>query len=310
MPTAPNGGWTVLQALAILERFDLDTLGSSSAEATQLVAEALRLAFADRYHHLGDPDFARVPIDGLLSDGYADELAALARTQRSATMLRESDAQPWQAFAFEPLNHPWRHDPAGPAAVGSYDVGHGTTHLCAIDAEGRSVSCTITAGNSFGSKVVARGTGVLFDSAMAWFNPLPGAVNSIAPGKRPLVNMAPLVASRTRGGALAVGASGGRRIISAVTQILVNAIDHGMSVDEAIDAPRLDASERVLRVSDRLSPAVDEHLAALGYETERISEEHQPYLFELSHPGMAAIDASGARSGAINAPSSGFVAGC
>lgn len=179
------------------------------------------------------------------------------------------------------------------------DAGHGTTHLCAIDAGGRIVSCTLTAGNTFGSKVMAEG--VLFDSGMAWFDPRPGAPNSIAPGKRPLVNMAPLLLLRG-GDRVALGAAGGRRIISAVTQVASGIVDRGLSPQEAISAPRLDASERVLRLSERLPASVAQRLRERGYEVVVVREGHLPFSYEFAHAAAAAVSRAGVRSGGIYQP--------
>lgn len=176
------------------------------------------------------------------------------------------------------------------------DAGHGTTHLCAIDRDGRIVSCTLTAGNTFGGKVVAAGTGVLFDSGMAWFDPRPGGVNSIAPGKRPLVNMAPLLLLRGHD-RVALGAAGGRRIISAVTQVASLIIDHGLTPQEAISAPRLDASERVIRLSERLPAEAAARLAERGHEVVVIREDRLPFSYEFARPAAAAVDAAGVRRG-------------
>ncbi|WP_432180736.1 gamma-glutamyltransferase [Streptomyces sp. NBC_00063] len=133
--------------------------------------------------------------------------------------------------------------PASRTSSGSAPyAGHGTTHFSVIDGDGMAVSCTHTVANAFGCKVMAEGTGAFFDSSMAWFNASPGTANSIAPGKRPLANMGPLLVRREGRPLLALGAPGGRRIISALTQVLSNVVDRGMGVQEAISAPRVDAS--------------------------------------------------------------------
>jgi gamma-glutamyltranspeptidase/glutathione hydrolase len=175
------------------------------------------------------------------------------------------------------------------------DVGHGTTHLCAVDAAGRMVSCTLTAGNTFGAKVMTNG--VLFDSGMAWFDPRPGAPNSIAPGKQPLVNMAPMLLVRG-GDRVALGAAGGRRIISAVTQVASGIVDHGLAPREAISAPRLDASDRTIRVSSRFPADVVAGLRELGHEVLEVNEGRLPFSYEFARPAAAAVNEAGVRSGA------------
>jgi gamma-glutamyltranspeptidase / glutathione hydrolase len=189
------------------------------------------------------------------------------------------------------------------------DTGHGTTHLNVIDADGRIVSCTLTAGRTFGSKFVAAGTGVLFDSGMSWFDPRPGSPNSIAPGKRPLVNMAPLLLMSRDGRRVAVGAAGGRRIISAVTQVVCGIVDHGLALQDAVSAPRIDASDSVVRLSDRLPDGTADGLRALGHEVTTVAEQHVPFSYELARPSAAGIDELGLRSGGIHPFASGFVAG-
>jgi gamma-glutamyltranspeptidase / glutathione hydrolase len=271
-PRAPCGGWTVLQALGILERFPLADLGHLSVASLHVLAEALQAAFADRYRLAGDPEFEDVPVDALLSATHA---------RAGASKLPDA---------------PW-------------DVGHGTTHLNAIDSDGRMVSCTLTAGNTFGGKFMAAGTGVLFDSGMAWFHPRPGAKNSIAPEKRPLVNMAPVLVVKDGRPRLAVGAAGGRRIVSAVTQVVSAVIDHGLAVQEAVSAPRLDASERTVRLSDRLPGDTAAGLRALGHEVVAVAEQHAPYSYELARAAAAGIDEAGVRSGGIHPFAAGFVAG-
>jgi gamma-glutamyltranspeptidase/glutathione hydrolase len=179
------------------------------------------------------------------------------------------------------------------------DAGHGTTHLCAIDAEGRIVSCTLTAGNTFGAKVMAEG--VLFDSGMGWFDPRPGAPNSIGPGKRPLVNMSPLLLLRG-GQRVALGAAGGRRIISAVTQVASGLIDRGLSPQAAISAPRLDASERAIRLSERLPPDAAQLLRERGHDVLVVREDQLPFSYEFARPAAAAVDEAGSRSGGIHQP--------
>jgi gamma-glutamyltranspeptidase / glutathione hydrolase len=283
-PRAPCGGWTVLQALAILEHLPLAEADHRSAAGLHLMAEALQSAFADRYRLAGDADDNQALLEGLFSDTNARALAGSIRRDRAS--VRALPDAPWAAA-----------------------VGHGTTHLGAIDADGRMVSCTITAGNTFGSKFMAAGTGVLFDSGMAWFDPRPGAVNSIAPGRRPLVNMAPLLLLKNGRPRLALGAAGGRRIISAVTQVVSAIVDHGLTIQDAISAPRLDASERRVRISDRLPGTVARELSALGHDVLTVAEQHAPFSYELARPAAGGLDEAGVLSGGIHPFSRGYVAG-
>jgi gamma-glutamyltranspeptidase len=136
--------------------------------------------------------------------------------------------------------------------------------------------------------------------------PGPVAPNSIAPWKAPLVNMAPLLLIRG-GDRIALGAAGGRRIISAVTQIVRGVIDHALPLQEAIAAPRLDASDRTIRLSDRFPDATADGLRALGHDLLRIEEQHLPFSYEFARPAAARVDESGIRSGGIHPLAQGFV---
>ena len=260
-PTSPCGAWTELQILKALERFDLS---ESTPDALHAIAAASRHAFADRYRHLGDG------ASPFLSDARADETAAAIRAGGPGPV---ADGKPWEVFAFDR---------------------HGTTHFTVVDGDGMMVSCTHTAGNAFGSKVVAEGTGVLFDAGMVWFNAHPGAVNSIAPGKRPLVNMGPLLVTRDGQPRLAVGAPGGRRIIDAVVQVVVNAIDRGMGIEDALGAPRIDASGSAVLVSERLRDAMGA-LREHGHDVVAVHEQHLPHSYEFARPVGAEIAADGTR---------------
>jgi gamma-glutamyltranspeptidase/glutathione hydrolase len=182
-------------------------------------------------------------------------------------------------------------------------AGHGTTHVCAVDREGRLVSCTITIGETFGSRFLVPETGVLFDSGLAWFDPGDGP-NAIAGGRRPLVNMSPLLLRAPDGRRIALGAPGARRIISALTQVVSGIVDRGLTVQEAIEAPRLDASEGTLLVSDRM-PA--DLRAALGDETLPIREEHAPFTYDLARPAGIEVLPDGSRRGGVTALNTGYV---
>jgi len=261
VPTSPSGGWTVLQTLAILERFDLPSLARDSAERIHIVIEALRHAFADRYVYLGDPDHALVPLTGLLCSAYVDELAGLIDPAHTDSRLYP-ERQPWAAFLDAPLHDPWRYVDGGQErGIGTVSDGgrHGTVHVCAADGQGLVVSCTHTHADIFGAKCMA-GPGILLNNGMQWFSPRPGGANSIAGGKRPMANMAPLIAHHGGRPVLAAGAFGGRRIISAMVQIVSDSVDHGLSPQQACEAPRIDASERTTFADERLGADVLDRL--------------------------------------------------
>jgi gamma-glutamyltranspeptidase / glutathione hydrolase len=316
VPASPCGGWTALQILRTLERFGLAGTSVADAGALHAVVAASRRAFADRYHWLGDPDFVPVPLHGLLADAYADETAAAIRAGDPGPSFAAEDGFPWEALAFRATGDPWAHEDEPerrpefrPApAASSASERHGTTHMAVVDGDGMMVSCTHTAGNAFGSKVVAAGTGLLFDAAMVWFNAVPGAANSIAPGKRPVVNMAPVLVVDGGRARLTVGAPGGRRIIDAVVQVLVNALDRGLALQDAIGAPRVDASGAAVLASERLGEEALDGLRARGHDVVAVREQHAPFGYEFARPVGVEIAADGRRRAGVDPLTQGHAA--
>jgi gamma-glutamyltranspeptidase/glutathione hydrolase len=193
-----------------------------TATLMHLQAEAMRRAYTDRNAYLGDPDFVRMPLERLLSKGYAADLRANIDPRRATAT------------------------PPGRAPV----EGTETTHYSVVDAEGAAVSCTTTLNNDFGNAVTVGGAGFLLNDEMDDFTAAPGrpnlfglvqgAANSVAPGKRMLSAMTPVIALDPSGElSLVLGSPGGSRITTAVYQVLSDVIDQGMSVPEAVGAPRL-----------------------------------------------------------------------
>ena len=272
---APAGTITTLQTLNILESFDLGPLSHGSPEHLHLFIEAARHAFADRYSFVGDPDFAPVPLDGMLSREYALEIAGTI-DRETAGLEGERELQPWIAYAGSPLHDPWRYDPQlrpeGAASASPPSEGDCTTHLSVIDGDRNMVSCTQTAVGGFGSGVVVPGTGVLLPNSMIVFNPMPGAANSIAGFKRGLNNMVPVLALRDGRPFLTVGAPGGRRIMCRIAHIISNVVDFGMGMQGAITAPSVDAAERETFIDHRIDPQTVEALARMGHNVEVVPE--------------------------------------
>jgi len=278
-PAMPCGATTAAETLTILERFDLAAAGHNTADALHLLIEATRRAFADRFHYLGDPEYLPVPLDGLLAGGHADALAALVDRELLSLAATSEDPAPWVRFSAEaPAGDPWKFSAgarperalAGVAPAADDDTC--TTHFAVMDAEGNAVSCTITAAGLFGAGVVTPGTGIHWNNGMTWFNPLPGTANSIAPGKRALTNMTPMIVLRDGHPSLLVGAPGGRKIINAVTQIISNVVDHGMPAQAAVAAPRVDASANETLADIRLDPAVIDALRARGHDVRVVQD--------------------------------------
>jgi gamma-glutamyltranspeptidase/glutathione hydrolase len=217
----------LLQILGMLERFDLRASGFGSSTTVHRIAEAERLAFAERSRWLGDPDFFDVPVAELLAPDYLKRRSAGIRPDR-ATPSAEIEA-------------------GDPVPDGSGE----TTHFSVADRHGSTVAMTVTLNRSFGSGIVATGTGILLnneidDFAMAPGSPnlyglLGGEANAVEPGKRPLSSMSPTIVEatdRTGRPLLVLGSPGGSTIITSVAQVLINVIDHGMTLQEAVNAPR------------------------------------------------------------------------
>ncbi len=223
-PPPSSGGVVLCEILNILEGDDLRALGFHSAAEVHLLVEAMRHAFFDRNAALGDPDFVQNPLERLLSKRYAASIRALFDRERAtpSAALRDGTAV---------------HE------------GANTTQLSVVDRFGNAVSMTYTLNDWFGVRRVAPGTGVLLNNEMDDFTAKPGvanmfglvqgAANAVAPGKTPLSSMAPTIVSRDGKTVLVIGSPGGPRIITVTLAAIINMIDHGMTVQEAIDAPRL-----------------------------------------------------------------------
>jgi gamma-glutamyltranspeptidase/glutathione hydrolase len=253
----PSGGPTVALALAILEGFDIGALPSDSVSRVHVVAEALRVAFQDRFRFLADPGSESVPLDGLVSPSYAAERRRwIALDGPRASDIEDGD--PWR-FSVVPASTV--------AAISSEHPGQHTTHLNTADRDGNLVALTATLGNRFGSGVTVPSLGVVLNDGMMWFDPEPGRLNSIRPGKRALHAAAPTLVFEGGRPFLAVGSPGARKIMSSVLQVLLNVLDHGMGIQAAIEAPRVhtEASPPLL-VEEHFPDEVSRGLRARGYE--------------------------------------------
>lgn len=265
------GSVTVQQALNILAGFEVREWGPATVASLHLQAEAFRLAFADRFHYIADPGQVDVPWDGLLSQEYAGVQRERIDPTRAAARFAPGEA--------------WRYSATTVTAgstgglVREGTSASSTTHLNVVDCERNVVSLTQTLVNPFGCGAIAPGTGVLLNNAMSWFDPEPGNPNSAAPGKRGLNNMAPIVVLRDGRPFLAVGAAGGRKIIQAVAQVIINAIDHDMGAADAVSAPRIDCSSATVQVDSRFPASVSNGLAALGHPVQVLEESFHAYHF-------------------------------
>jgi len=237
------GGTHLVQMLGILSGFDLAASGFGTARTMHLIAEALKIAFADWARYMGDPALVDVPVQWLTSAAYADE--------------RRCQINPDHAGTYA-------------AGVAHRSESANTTHLTVADAEGNVVTTTQTLNRLFGSKVTAPGTGMLLNDLMSNMNPAPGTANSIVGGKRILSSMTPTLVLRDGAPRFALGTPGGRMIFGAVFQGILNVLDHGMTLQEAVEAPRVWTEGGPLLVEDRfpnLGTLVTE-LEAMGHQVQ------------------------------------------
>lgn len=303
--TAPNGAWTVLQTMNILENFDLGSLVHNSPEHLHIFIEAARHAFADRYHYMADPEFVNVPLKGLHSKEYAKKIALQIDLNR-ASLESESSVPPWSHYESQPIHDPWAYEgrskPINPPIPSAIPDGDCTTHFGVVDRDGNLVSCTQTAVSSFGSKVITKGLGILWNNGMIWFNPKPGANNSIAPWKRPLVNAAPLLVTKEGRPYASIGSPGGRKVNNANTNVALNMIDFKMGPQGAITAPRIDASGTTNQMDNRVPSETIEKLRQMGHNVEVIPDITAWYSF--ARPSALMINALDGtfRSGSDPAP--------
>jgi gamma-glutamyltranspeptidase / glutathione hydrolase len=254
MPPPSSGGAHIIEILNILEGFPLAGQGLNSAASLHEMAEAEKLAYADRAAYLGDPDFMKIPLAGLTSKAYAEHLRSLISPDRArpAADIRPGDPQRYESDQ--------------------------TTHFSIVDSDGDAVANTYTLNLPYGSGLVADGTGVLLNNELDDFAAKPGAANvygllggdANAPGpmKRPLSSMSPTLVFKDGKLVMATGSPGGSRIITVVLQVIVNVIDHGLNVAEAQNAPR--AHDQLwpdeLRVERGVSPDTIRLLEAMGHK--------------------------------------------
>ena len=260
VPPFACAGITSAMTLKLLDGFDVPSMGHNSADMLHSYISCARLAYADRFQYLADPAFADVPWNGLVSDDYT----GLRRATIGDRMNGSVEAgNPWIQEGREPTS-------VLPASRPAEDKG--TTHLVVTDSEGNGVSITNTIMSGFGSGIIPKDTGVVMNNGMMWFDPVPGRINSIAPGRLPLNNMTPALVMNRDGVRMAVGASGGRRITNCVTQQIIKVLDYDMDPQAAIDSPRIDCSTPHTSIDPRLDPAVAAELEARGHEIRSIPE--------------------------------------
>lgn len=254
-PPPSSGGVIICEILNVLEGYPLSYLGADSANTVHLMVEAMRYAYVDRNATLGDPDFVKNPVEHLLDKNYAAEIRA--------------KINPYKAGVSKELM---------PKGMGESKE---TTHYSIIDNDGNAVAVTYTLNGSYGAGVVAEGTGILLNNEMDDFTAKPGVpnlyglvqgeANAIAPKKTPLSSMSPTVVTKDGKPFMVIGSPGGSRIITITLQAILNVIDHGLDIQEAVDAPRIHHQwlpDQIYTEPQALSPDTVKLLVEMGYKVD------------------------------------------
>lgn len=252
----PGGGLVIAVMLRILERFDLAAMGHNSPDYVATVAEAMKIATAEKDARMGDPRFVAIPEAELLSDAYADAAADRIRRGEKAAVPR----------------------------LGGGHESRETTHICVADAAGNAVSMTHSLGSSSG--VVTEGLGFMYNNCMMVFDPRPGRAGSLAPGKARFSALSPTIVFKGEEPFLLVGAPGGTTITMGNLQAILNAVDFGMSAQEAVSAPRFTATSETIELTNRILRATERDLVARGYPVKRHPFSHMmPLVHAIRREG-------------------------
>jgi gamma-glutamyltranspeptidase/glutathione hydrolase len=238
-PPPSAGGVHVLQMLNLVEGFDLAAMGFGTPASLHLIAEALKMAFADRAVATADPDFLPVPVARLIGKDYAAARRAL---------FDPAAARAWSA------------------GLAPDRESANTTHVTVADAEGRIACCTHTINSLFGARILLPESGLIPNNYMALFDPTPGRAQSIEPGKRVTTSMSPLILRREGRPLAALGLPGGLRIFASSFQAVINLLDHGMSLQEAVEAPRLWTMGGPVEMEPGFDETARAALSALGHD--------------------------------------------
>lgn len=245
-PSPSSGGAIVVEILNILENFDIGKMDVNSPEYLHLFSEAYKLAYADRAKYMGDSDYIPVPMKGFISKEYAKEVSKYIDMKKS---------KPSKA------HDPWQYE--------SED----TTHYSIADKEGNMVSITKTVNGLFGNSVVVDGYGFVLNNQMDDFVTGSDHPNSVVPGKTPLSSMSPTIILKDGKPFMVLGSPGATKIISTVSQVISRVIDHGMGMQDAIDAPRLyDNTSDVINVESRVSEKTVKKLEKMGHKVVRTED--------------------------------------
>ena len=260
-----TGGVTALEILNILGQFPSARVGWETVEGLHLRASAIARGFRDRFEHLGDPSMVKAPWERLISVEHGRQAAAEIRRGKPAHTKTPRSTEEC------------------------------TTHLSVVDRQRNMVALTNTAVSLWGSRVVVPGTGILLNNGMIWFNPEPGQPNSVASGKRGLVNMVPALGFRRGRPAFTVGAPGGRGIISAIPQVIANLVDDKATAQAAVEAPRVHTEGAEVLVSARVG---DKALAGLAKKGHAVVPKEEPFsTLNFARPVAIRVTARGLEAG-------------
>lgn len=269
----PGGGIMLNEMMNILENFDLADIGHNTAEYIRVVAEAMKVATADKDAHVGDPAFYDVPYDRLTSKDYAAE---------AAKRIRAGEKHHVERIGMEESKQ--------------------TTHVAVIDGDGNAVTMTHSLGMPSG--VISDGLGFMYNGCMAVFDPRPGRAGSIAPGKSRFSSVCPTLVFRDGELRLAIGAPGGTQIAMGVMQSTLNVLDHGMTMTEAVSAPRFSATSDIIDVTNRIPRYIQRDLERQGYEVVR-----NPLTFDIAAVHGIRITADGGLDGGADPGHDGVAIG-
>lgn len=241
-PPASSGGTHIVQLLNMVENYDLKAMGDNTPESWHVWAESMRQAFADRAEYMGDTAYVKVPLKGLTSKEYAKDLVKKIDLEKAGKDIKAGDPSKYESGS--------------------------TTHFSVMDKEGNMVAVTQTINYFFGSGVLVPGTGIMMNNEMDDFVPQKNMKNSIEGGKRPLSSMSPtLVLDPKNRPLMTIGSPGATRIIPAVALTISNVIDHGMTIQEAINAPRIAQFQSgKLNIEGRVSYESYNKLGEMGHE--------------------------------------------
>ncbi len=244
--SSPFGGASVIEALNILENYDVSSMGYQTAETENLYAEAFQITFRDRFDYLGDPEYAAIPLLNLISKSFAKVRASQIVLGTMQTYETQTDILSYEDDSYESAD---------------------TTHFSVADADGNMVACTQTINGIFGAKIAVSEYGFALNNVMDAFSTSTSSSNCVAPGKTPNSSMSPMIILDENGDPFMVlGTPGSRKIITTMVQVISNIIDFDMDLQDAIDAPRIFMdTTQTLQMESRFGDALAEAMEEMGY---------------------------------------------